>query len=262
MFLKGKILKGKEIFKENVGEGSYSPLPHDIEHILPSVKCIFYQYELCAELLYSLTFPCIGMFFLQNEAEHKWMWIILNGEWKMFCYIITCKLRSFLLNMEFILGKRSSSVSHVQLFCDRKDCSPLGSSVHGILQAILEWVDISFSRGSSWPRDQTRVSCIAGRFSAVWATRKTPLPPLSSLCSSCPHSLPVLYLVTAFPYLYINTTPLPLSRVVYSCTVSKQWLTYSFCLSQIWLYKHEEWSYTSIDHNMKKGLSLIPWIPY
>ena len=111
------------------------------------MKCIFYQYELCAELLYSLTFPCIGMFFLQNEAEHKWMRIILNGEWKMFCYIITCKLRSFLLNMEFILGKRSSSVSHVQLFCDCKDCSPLGSSVHGILQAILEWVDISFSKG-------------------------------------------------------------------------------------------------------------------
>ena len=43
--------------------------------------------------------------------------------------------------------------------------SPPGSSVHGILQArILEWVAISFSRGSSQPRDQTCVSCIAGRF--------------------------------------------------------------------------------------------------
>ena len=39
------------------------------------------------------------------------------------------------------------------------DCSPPGSSVHGILQArILEWVAISFSRGSSPPRDQTQVS--------------------------------------------------------------------------------------------------------
>ena len=47
-----------------------------------------------------------------------------------------------------------------------------GSSVHGILQArILEWVAISSSR-SSWPRDQTRVSCIAGRFFTVWATRE------------------------------------------------------------------------------------------
>ena len=46
--------------------------------------------------------------------------------------------------------------------CDPLDCSPPGSSVHGIFQArILEWVAISYSRGSSWPRDQTRVSCIS-----------------------------------------------------------------------------------------------------
>ena len=44
------------------------------------------------------------------------------------------------------------------------DCSPLGSSIHGILQArILEWVAIFFSRGSSQPKDITQVSCIAGR---------------------------------------------------------------------------------------------------
>ena len=42
------------------------------------------------------------------------------------------------------------------------DCSPPGSSVHGISQArILEWVVISFSRGSSPPRDRTRASRIA-----------------------------------------------------------------------------------------------------
>ena len=46
-----------------------------------------------------------------------------------------------------------------------------GSSVQGILQArMLEWVAISFSKGSSWSRDWTRVSCIAGRFFTVWAT--------------------------------------------------------------------------------------------
>ena len=44
-------------------------------------------------------------------------------------------------------------------------CSPLGSSVHGISQArILEWVAISFYRGSPWSKDQTCISCIAGRF--------------------------------------------------------------------------------------------------
>ena len=43
--------------------------------------------------------------------------------------------------------------------CDIMDCSPPGSSVHGIYQAIiLEWVAFSFSRQSSWPRDQTQVS--------------------------------------------------------------------------------------------------------
>ena len=48
--------------------------------------------------------------------------------------------------------------------CDPMDCSPPGSSVHGIFQArVLEWGAIAFSRGSSWPRDQTRVSRIVGR---------------------------------------------------------------------------------------------------
>ena len=57
--------------------------------------------------------------------------------------------------------------------CDPIDCSPLGSSVHGILQVgTLERVAISFSRGSSWPRYQTRVSLIAGRFFTIWATRE------------------------------------------------------------------------------------------
>ena len=52
--------------------------------------------------------------------------------------------------------------------CDPMDCSPSGSSVHGILQAgILEGVAISFSRGSSRPRDQTQISCIAGRFITI-----------------------------------------------------------------------------------------------
>ena len=48
---------------------------------------------------------------------------------------------------------------------DPTDCSPPGSSAHGILQArILGWVAISFSRGFSRHRDRTHVSCIAGRF--------------------------------------------------------------------------------------------------
>ena len=57
--------------------------------------------------------------------------------------------------------------------CDPVDCSPPGFFVHGILQArILEWVTISFSRGSSWSRDQTQVSRIGGRGFNLWATRE------------------------------------------------------------------------------------------
>ena len=48
-------------------------------------------------------------------------------------------------------------------------------TAHGILQArILEWVAFAFSRGSSQPRDQTQVSCIAGRLFTSWATREAP----------------------------------------------------------------------------------------
>ena len=48
-----------------------------------------------------------------------------------------------------------------------------GSSIHGIFQArVLEWIAISFSRGSSRPRDQTRVSRIAGRRFTIWVTRE------------------------------------------------------------------------------------------
>ena len=48
-----------------------------------------------------------------------------------------------------------------------------GSSIHGILQArLLEWFAIPFSRGSFQPRDWTQVSCIAGRFFTIWATRE------------------------------------------------------------------------------------------
>ena len=51
-------------------------------------------------------------------------------------------------------------LSRVQLFLESRDCSLPGYIVHGILQArVLEWVAISFSRGSSRPRDQTHLSC-------------------------------------------------------------------------------------------------------
>ena len=66
------------------------------------------------------------------------------------------------------------------------DWSPPGSSVHGILQArVLEWVAIPFSRGSFLPRDQTQVSCIAGRLFTNWATKESQLSWLYQLSPQC-----------------------------------------------------------------------------
>ena len=76
-------------------------------------------------------------------------------------------------NSKSSLGTQSSSAPCLKVLAaqpsptlwDSMDCSPPGSSVRGILQErILEWVTISFSWGSSRPRDRTGVSRIAGRF--------------------------------------------------------------------------------------------------
>ena len=62
-----------------------------------------------------------------------------------------------------------------KIFC-KLNCSLPGSSIHGILQVrILEWGAIPFSRESSWPGNWTQVSCAAGRFFTIWATREAPL---------------------------------------------------------------------------------------
>jgi len=75
--------------------------------------------------------------------------------------------------LSFLLWNARVCAQLLQLcltLCNPMDCS---LSVYGMLQArILEWVAISFSRGSSQPRDQTWVSLIAGRFFTVWATRE------------------------------------------------------------------------------------------
>ena len=57
--------------------------------------------------------------------------------------------------------------------CDPMDWKPPGSPLHGIFQVrTLEWVAIPFFRGSSRPKDQTQVSCTAGRFFTTWVMRE------------------------------------------------------------------------------------------
>ena len=77
------------------------------------------------------------------------------------------------------------SVASVVCDCNSMDCSPPGSSVHGIFQArILEWVAISFSRGSSRPRNQTQVSWKSPALTGGFFTTKSPgKPPVNSRCS-------------------------------------------------------------------------------
>ena len=71
--------------------------------------------------------------------------------------------------------------------CDPMDSSPPGSSVHGISQArILEWVAISFSGGSSRPRDQTCISCLAdGSFTPESPGKPQHRVGTTQICTSC-----------------------------------------------------------------------------
>ena len=85
-----------------------------------------------------------------------------------------CSLAWRILSITLLAWEREREVAQsCPTLCDPVDCSPAGSLVYGIFQAwILEWVAISFSRGSSRPRDWTQVSRIVGRRFTVWATRE------------------------------------------------------------------------------------------
>ena len=92
-----------------------------------------------------------------------------NSSWLSTCHFLCLSWKQHLeSDMEQWTSIKFESESEVgqscPTLCDPVDCRPPGSCVHGISQArILEWVAISFSRGSSRPRDRTRVTRIAGR---------------------------------------------------------------------------------------------------
>ena len=108
-------------------------------------------------------------------------------------------------NLSYLVVKSNTDCMSANLlqWCptlwDPMDYSLPGSSVHGILQwRLLEWVAISFLRGSSEPRDQTRVSCIAGRFFTVWGTKEALVTYQK-----------ITYLFSIIPVLYGFTQPSP-----------------------------------------------------
>ena len=95
-----------------------------------------------------------------------------GSSWFMYCWTLAWRL----LSITLLVCAAAAAAKSLQLcptLCDPIDGSPPGSPVPGIFQAkILEWVAISFSRGSSRPRDRTRVSSIVGRRFTIWATRE------------------------------------------------------------------------------------------
>ena len=93
------------------------------------------------------------------------------------------------LILESGLPSKASSATYLSTQSPSQSCSPPGSSVHGILQArILEWVAIPFSRGFSWPRDQTHISCLGRQILYHRATWEA-----TYLVMQFRHSLPILW---------------------------------------------------------------------
>ena len=91
-----------------------------------------------------------------------------GNSWFTYCWSLAWRILSIIL---LACESESEVVQSCPTLCDPMHGSLPGSSVHGIFQArILEWAAIPWSRGSSQPRDQTRVSCIADRRFTFWAT--------------------------------------------------------------------------------------------
>ena len=111
----------------------------------------------------SLQGPHFSQYSSSKNVIYIW-WLNWKLSWKTQDYI---ELNRELVNWEIDLKKSpnmpcAKSLQSCLTLCDSMNCSPPGSSVHGILQArILEWVEVPFSRGSSWPRDQTQVSYVS-----------------------------------------------------------------------------------------------------
>ena len=97
------------------------------------------------------------------------MWISKFG------FKLSCQTTERRGMSSYKVKKWSEVAQSCPTLCDPMDCSPPGSLVRGIFQAwILKRVAISFSRGSSQPRDRTQVSRIVSRRFTIWATREAP----------------------------------------------------------------------------------------
>ena len=125
------------------------------------------------------------LFFNPGNCFPKIFWSLLSETFIfpfMFTNFIIIRLGvtlSFFFSLLFLFKAFQSRfaifcVSHVQLFLTLWTVAHQAPLFHGILQVrTLEWAAIPFFRGSFWPRsDRAQVSCTAGRFFTIWATRK------------------------------------------------------------------------------------------
>ena len=155
-----------ETFSDNLVQNKY---PSSLCSFVLCLSLCFIFIQFCTKLHFTYMFIC-----LSSSLEDK-------------------------LYKHFVVAQ---SLSHVQLFCDPVDCSPPGSSVHGISQArILEWIAIFSPRASSPPRDQTCLSCLAGGFLTTEPPRKPFGVCISSLLQSTVslYILRVIFPLTAMP---------------------------------------------------------------
>ena len=113
---------------------------------------------------------CVCVCVILQNCIYYWLLNCLEKDLSFKMKVTISKKPSLISTAGAKWAKRCSTFNccHCRLvaptLCDPMDCSLPGSFVHGISQArILEWVAISFSRGSSRPRDRTYVSCVAGR---------------------------------------------------------------------------------------------------
>ena len=141
------------------------------------------------------------------------------------------------------------------------ECSLLDSSVRGSIQArILEWVAIPFSKGSSWHRDWTQVSCIAGRFFTIWDAREVilfsffmlhirspgPVNSTSYKSLTCRHTSPPPPLFKSLYLVRTSMSPSPPTFHTLEATPPKLLLRYSlsdFSVFFLWFRLHHPFTW-------------------
>ena len=143
-------------------------------------------------MLEGVIFLCILIntcFLCFKLKSSQWVWT------RIWYYLFCVPLMTMMLNIFSCACWPFMCLLWKRVLCESESClvvpdccNPMCYTVYGILQArILEWVAFPFFRESSQLRDQTQVSCIAGRFFTNWVTREAHLSPLPNFKLGCFH---------------------------------------------------------------------------